>query len=1033
MASADLREELNCSICLSIYTDPVMLSCGHNFCQGCIGSVLDTQEGSGVYTCPECRAEYQERPAPQRNLKLCNIAERFLTNHPEQEETEIFCTYCDSPVPAAKTCLHCDASLCDKHLKKHSKSPEHVLMEPTISLEKRKCSIHQKLLEYYCTEDAVCVCVSCFAFGDHKGHQVELINEASEKKKVKLRNVLEKLTSKRKNTEKRVQSLEEHRREVQGKAAGVRERVTALIMDIRKQLEALEKRVLEEITRQQEEVILQVSDLIQQLEREKDELSMKMSHIELCNMTDPITVLQREVRNTECGDKDLPAPEELDEVLISVRLHRALSDIVTDVKAKTGLCEQEAPDILLDVNTACCYMSVSGDLKTAANTYINQERPYSPESFVTYCQVLSTNSFTSGRHYWEVETSESGDWRVGLAYPSIKREGEASLIGNNNRSWCLRHFKKKHSVQHNSILTPLTPESSCTRLGIYLDYEAGRLSFYHLCDPIRLLHTFTASFTEPLHAAFYVHRAWVRIKRGRIGKGNSQLIANEQRKYWCLPGLKEALCCGQNLCQGCIKSALTPTGVYTCPEYRASLQECPAMYMAMDLYNTYDVIPPNQSMQESDEIFCTYCVHSQVPAAKSCLLCEASLCDIHVNVHSKSEQHVLTEPTKSWVNRKCPIHREVLKYYCTEDAVSVCVSCSLAGAHQGHQVELLDEASEKKKNKLRNIMEKITSEREEIEKRVQSLQQQRYEVEDKATGLKEQVTSLLMEVMNEITRQEEQILLPVSDLIQQMEKEKEELSREMSRIEKLCNMTDPLLIIQDQELHNTDFCDPDKRIIEGTKRYGNNFTTGDDFNENLISEILKKGLANIGKNIKTRQMSYVQKASRLLIDVSTAGNNVSVSQDLKMISRSEINQQRPNKTERFLGYPQALSITSFSLGRHYWEVETSEHGKWRVGMAYRSMERQGRRSSIGGNNKSWCLRSSDKNLSVLHDSIETQLPHKSSIQRFGISLDYEAGHLSFYELCDPIRHLHTFTATFTEPLHAAFWVFCEKSWVKIKS
>ncbi|KAM4632511.1 tripartite motif-containing protein 14-like [Discoglossus pictus] len=443
--------------------------------------------------------------------------------------------------------------------------------------------------------------------------------------------------------------------------------------------------------------------------------------------------------------------------------------------------------------------------------------------------------------------------------------------------------------------------------------------------------------------------------------------------------------------------------------------------MAMDPYNTYDLIQPNHSIQESDEIFCTYCVHSQVPAAKSCLLCEASLCDIHVNVHSKSEQHVLTEPTTSWVNRKCPIHKEVLKYYCTEDAVSVCVSCSLAGAHRGHQVELLNEASEKKKSKLRNILEKITSEREEIEKRVQSLQQQRCKVEDKATGLKEQVTSLLMEVMNEITRQEEQILLPVSDLIQQMEKEKEELSREMSRIEKLCNMTDPLIIMQDQELHNTHFCDPDKRIIEGTMTYDNNFTTGDDFDENLISEIFQKSLDDIVKTLKIRQMSYVQKASCLLIDVNTAGNNVSVSQDFKTISRSEINQQRPKNPERFLGYPQALSITSFSSGRHYWEVDTSEHGKWRVGMAYRSMERQGRRSSIGVNNKSWCLRSSDKNLSVLHDSIKTQLPHKSSIQRFGVFLDYEAGRLSFYELCDPIRLLHTFTATFTEPLHAAFW------------
>ncbi|KAM4632075.1 E3 ubiquitin/ISG15 ligase TRIM25-like [Discoglossus pictus] len=515
MASADLREELNCCICLNIYTDPVILTCGHNFCQVCIGSVLDIQEASGVYTCPECRETFNTRPALQRNLKLRNIMTLLLPTHPEQDETGIFCTYCDSPVPATKTCLLCEASLCDKHLKKHSKSPEHVLMEPTISPEKRKCSIHKKLLEYYCTEDAVCVCGACCAFGDHNGHQVELLKEACEKKKVKLRNVLKKLTSKRKKTDRRVQRLQEHKKEVQERAAGVTKAVTTLIRDIREQLKVLEERVLSEVSRQEEKVLLQVSNLIQQLEKEKEELPRKMSHIEeLCTMTDPLLVLQREdaekERNTDCGeqDKDLPALEELDEVLISVRLHRALSDIVTDVKAKRGLCEQEVPDILLDVNTACCYIYVSGDRKTAAHTDIEEERPYRPERFVNCCQVLSTNSFTSGRHYWEVETSESGEWCVGLAYPSIQREGEESDIGGNNKSWGLSSFNK-YSVVHSS----LTPEPSMQILGIFLDYEAGRLSFYDLCDPIRHLRTFTATFTEPLHVGFWLcGDGWVRIR-----------------------------------------------------------------------------------------------------------------------------------------------------------------------------------------------------------------------------------------------------------------------------------------------------------------------------------------------------------------------------------------------------------------------------------------------------------------------------------------------------------------------------------------
>uniref|UniRef100_A0A8C5MP09 Uncharacterized protein n=1 Tax=Leptobrachium leishanense TaxID=445787 RepID=A0A8C5MP09_9ANUR len=501
MASADLRDELTCSICLNIYTDPLTLPCGHSFCRTCIGAVLDTQEGSGAYKCPECRAESQERPALVKNRKLRNIAENIRSTHPEQEEAGIPCTYCiQSPVPAAKTCLHCEASLCENHLRVHNKSAEHVLTEPTTSLENRKCSVHKKVLEYYCCEDTACICVSCSLAGEHIGHQVETLNEASEKKKEKLRNIL-------------VQNLEELRRQVQGKAAGVAERVTALIRDIRKQLEALEKRVLSEISRQEEQVSLRVSDLIWQLEIKKEELSRKMGDIEeLCDITDPVTVLQgresdrddycdtedterRDIKVHDAGDLDMGLISSNEKVLCTGGFRHV-------TRCKHGFR-----------HVTGCKHGFRHDLKTVSWSGINQRRPETPERF-QYDQVLSSRSFSSGRHYWEVEVSESGGWGVGMTYPSIKRRGDQSLIGNNNKSWCLQKFDNKmYYMRHDSNDIPFPHSSSCHRLGIFLDYEVGRLSFYELCDPIRHLHTFTAAFTEPLHAGFWVYEdnSWVRI------------------------------------------------------------------------------------------------------------------------------------------------------------------------------------------------------------------------------------------------------------------------------------------------------------------------------------------------------------------------------------------------------------------------------------------------------------------------------------------------------------------------------------------
>ncbi|KAM4692622.1 E3 ubiquitin/ISG15 ligase TRIM25-like [Rhinophrynus dorsalis] len=523
MASADLREEVTCSICWEIYTDPVTLPCAHNYCLVCITKTWDNQD-PGDSSCPECRQRYKNRPELKRNLRLRNIAEHFHSIHRGQEETGIFCTYCvHSPVPASKSCLMCEASLCDTHLGVHSKLPEHVLTEPTTFLGRRKCSIHKKVLEYYCSQDYSCVCVSCCLAGDHKGHQVESLDKASEKKKERLRNVIEKLTSERKKTEERVHSLEERRREVQGEATSETERVTALIRDIRKKLEDLEKKVLSEISKRKEQASLSLSDLIQQLEIKKDKLSRKIHHIEeMCNTTDPVTVLQdresdtAEVcgtegggdEDTERGDIKVPSVGDVEVGLISGTLYTGLADIMSVIKRR--IYGQETTDLLLDINTAANNVIISDDKKTVSYSYTKQGRPQTPERF-EWDEVLSTRTFSSGRHYWEVEISGSEVWCIGVAYPSIRRGGDQYWIGDNNKSWCLRSVNNIYSVMHDRKVKDLPHKYSCSRIRISLDYEAGLLSFYELGDPVRHLHTFTATFTEPLHAAFCIHYTNVRI------------------------------------------------------------------------------------------------------------------------------------------------------------------------------------------------------------------------------------------------------------------------------------------------------------------------------------------------------------------------------------------------------------------------------------------------------------------------------------------------------------------------------------------
>uniref|UniRef100_A0A6I8SK39 Uncharacterized LOC100491025 n=1 Tax=Xenopus tropicalis TaxID=8364 RepID=A0A6I8SK39_XENTR len=178
MAAAGLREELSCPLCWEIYTDPVTLPCGHNYCLRCIGRHWERQRDiEEDLFCPVCIRRYGKQPELNRNLTLCNVAELFLPTDPQHGDIWIPCTYCAPPVPAAKSCLLCEASLCATHVQEHSRAAEHVLTVPTALFGDRKCSAHGELLRYRCTEDGARVCVSCCLAGGHRGHRVELLNE----------------------------------------------------------------------------------------------------------------------------------------------------------------------------------------------------------------------------------------------------------------------------------------------------------------------------------------------------------------------------------------------------------------------------------------------------------------------------------------------------------------------------------------------------------------------------------------------------------------------------------------------------------------------------------------------------------------------------------------------------------------------------------------------------------------------------------------------------------------------------------------
>ncbi|KAM9471349.1 stonustoxin subunit beta-like isoform 2-T3 [Salvelinus alpinus] len=164
-------------------------------------------------------------------------------------------------------------------------------------------------------------------------------------------------------------------------------------------------------------------------------------------------------------------------------------------------------DLTLDPNTVNGQLSLSEENRTV--TWMREEQPYPdhPERFDKDCRQVLCREALTGRCYWEVEWS--GGAVIGVTYKGINRRGggDDCFLGYNDKSWSLICSDKRYIVCHNNNLTTIdVPSSSSHRVGVYLDWPAGTLSFYRASsDTLTHLITFTSTFTEPLYPGFRVY------------------------------------------------------------------------------------------------------------------------------------------------------------------------------------------------------------------------------------------------------------------------------------------------------------------------------------------------------------------------------------------------------------------------------------------------------------------------------------------------------------------------------------------------
>ncbi|XP_041090921.1 butyrophilin subfamily 1 member A1-like isoform X2 [Polyodon spathula] len=148
-------------------------------------------------------------------------------------------------------------------------------------------------------------------------------------------------------------------------------------------------------------------------------------------------------------------------------------------------------DVTLDPRTAHPKLLLSEDWKRMRRGETWQEVPENPERFDSMHCVLGREGFTSGRHYWQLHVGGNTQWKLGVCRESAKRKGDFNMAPQEGY-WIVEWMESgcKFAALTETTKTPLSLSLKPQKLGVYLDYEEGRLSFYNV-DTRSHIYTFT--------------------------------------------------------------------------------------------------------------------------------------------------------------------------------------------------------------------------------------------------------------------------------------------------------------------------------------------------------------------------------------------------------------------------------------------------------------------------------------------------------------------------------------------------------------
>ena len=200
-----IEEEITCSICKDLFTEPKTIQCLHTFCEQCVKSSVEmSRRLGGEICCPLCRAEIAQDPSKvPTNFSIKRLIEIF-SKRQEHATPNVNkkCGECEEDRPAVIWCVDCESFQCEECFKQHQRMKglklhktvplEHFLQSPqqvSILIKPEVCKDHNsQALDLYCQTCNILICRDC-TIVDHRQHHYNFVDKLADEERAKIKMV----------------------------------------------------------------------------------------------------------------------------------------------------------------------------------------------------------------------------------------------------------------------------------------------------------------------------------------------------------------------------------------------------------------------------------------------------------------------------------------------------------------------------------------------------------------------------------------------------------------------------------------------------------------------------------------------------------------------------------------------------------------------------------------------------------------------------------------------------------------------------